>query len=90
MVISNINKDQFVRMVQSGLIDKGVLSKSKISESESNYEVNGKKATLVTIVVEDANAVSGSDYLAALTGAQGTKVVAREEGKSAVAAAASK
>jgi hypothetical protein len=90
MVISNINKDQFVRMVQSGLIDKGVLSKSKISESESNYEVNGKRATLVTIVVEDANAVSGSDYLAALNGSQGTKVAAREEGKSAIAAAASK
>ena len=83
VIISNINKDQFVRMIKAGLINQDVLKNAKISEKESSFEVGGKKAILVDIAIEDKSSVSGADYLATVTGAQGTKAPAVDEAKPA-------
>lgn len=89
MIISNINKDSFERMVKCGLVDKNVLAKAEVSVSESNYEVNGKRSLLVTIVTKDDNAISGADYLKTMTADAGSKPAAPATG-SALKDAASK
>lgn len=70
---NNINKDTFDRMVKNGFLNREQLAKAKISVKQSDFEVGGRRATLVDIIIiEDGTSVSGADYLNQITGAKGT------------------